>query len=200
MTETCKGLLLLDADGTIREPASGETFINDPYDQRIISGADEAIKHYFRQEFLIIAITNQGGCSAINRRTGKPYKSRSSCIEEQRYTLKLLPEILAIYFCPDDGKTCVRVQRDPVLDVTEFGERPFGADLGSYRKPGPEMLNLAMQIAGVQPRNSHYPIWYVGDRPEDEAAAGEAGVNFMWADIWRDRWIPAEYKVKPRAD
>lgn len=39
-------ILFLDLDGTIREPASGEKFINDPHDQRIIEGVREAIAHY----------------------------------------------------------------------------------------------------------------------------------------------------------
>jgi D-glycero-D-manno-heptose 1,7-bisphosphate phosphatase len=30
--------------------------------------------------------------------------------------------------------------------------------------------------------------WMVGDRPEDEQAAAVAGINFIWADIWRNRW------------
>ena len=36
-------LLLLDLDGTVREPASGAKFINDSKDQRLIKGVAEAI-------------------------------------------------------------------------------------------------------------------------------------------------------------
>ncbi len=37
--------------------------------------------------------------------------------------------------------------------------------------------------------------WMIGDRPEDEQAATAAGVNFMWADIWRECWRTGEYRV-----
>jgi len=30
----------------------------------------------------------------------------------------------------------------------------------------------------------------IGDRDEDEKAAGAAGVNFFWADVWRMRFTP----------
>lgn len=48
----------------------------------------------------------------------------------------------------------------------------------AYRKPAPGMLLFAMQWAGV----SASETLYVGDRPEDEAAAQNAGCDFMWAD------------------
>lgn len=34
-------LLMVDMDGTIREPLSGQQYFQHPLDQRIISGADE---------------------------------------------------------------------------------------------------------------------------------------------------------------
>ena len=37
-------ILFVDCDGTIREPSSGAKFIQNPHDQKIIKGADEAIK------------------------------------------------------------------------------------------------------------------------------------------------------------
>lgn len=43
MAEIFNRLLLLDLDGTIHEPLSGEKFIQHPRDQRIIKGADKAI-------------------------------------------------------------------------------------------------------------------------------------------------------------
>ena len=87
-------LLLVDCDGTIREPDSGEKFIQYPQDQRIIRGADKAIASYSPSEWTIVGITNQGGVAA-------GHKSLSDCCNEQRYTLELFPQISAIYFCPD---------------------------------------------------------------------------------------------------
>lgn len=54
-------LLLLDCDGTIREPRSGAKFIQRPEDQKIIAGADKAIAHYHQEGWILVGITNQGG-------------------------------------------------------------------------------------------------------------------------------------------
>ncbi len=39
-------ILFLDLDGTVRETKSGNTFINNPCDQKLISGVEEAIAHH----------------------------------------------------------------------------------------------------------------------------------------------------------
>jgi D-glycero-D-manno-heptose 1,7-bisphosphate phosphatase len=91
-------LLLLDCDGTIREPASGGKFIQHPSDQRIIKGADQALAHYHKNEWQIVGITNQGGVAA-------GHKTIEDAIEEQLITLELFPEIEGIFFCPDERKS-----------------------------------------------------------------------------------------------
>lgn len=44
------------------------------------------------------------------------------------------------------------------------------------------MIRLALGI--VNPSE----CWMIGDRPEDEQCAAAANINFMWADVWRDRF------------
>lgn len=41
--------------------------------------------------------------------------------------------------------------------------------------------------------------WYVGDRLEDEQAAEAVGVNFIRAEVWRDRFRPGmhSHEVTP---
>lgn len=56
-------LLLVDLDGTIREPLSGKKYFQHPQDQQIILGADVAINAY-KNNSLIVGITNQGGVAA----------------------------------------------------------------------------------------------------------------------------------------
>ena len=74
-------LLLIDMDGTLREPLSGQQYFQHPKDQRIIEGAQIAIRAY-KDDWIIAGITNQGGVAA-------GHKSMQECITEQQYTLEL---------------------------------------------------------------------------------------------------------------
>lgn len=168
-------ILFLDLDGTIREPANGTRFINDPHDQQLIEGVKDAIAHYHHR-YTIVGITNQGDVAAR-------HKDLESAILEQQVTLELLPEIEAIYFCPDQqGEVVVRVSSGR---VDEFSDEldPY---CGTYRKPGSGMILTAIDDFNLISPNSDH--WMIGDREEDALAATGAGVNFMWADVWRDRF------------
>lgn len=172
-------LLLLDCDGTIRQPASGERFIQHPLDQQIIAGADKGVAHYHKQGWIVIGISNQAGVEA-------QYKTLKDAIAEAHYTLELFPQILCIYICPDfqgSHAWLIGKNHDEVpVHITDWGKE----FVGSFRKPQPGMLNAAIKMSGTPERKSEY--WYVGDRDEDRLAATAAGVNFMWADIFRSLW------------
>jgi len=160
-------LLLVDLDGTLREPLSGQQYFQHPKDQQIIAGADVAIRAY-PEDWIIVGITNQGGVAA-------GYKTLQECIKEQQYTLELFPEMREIYFCPDfEGRKCFRVTRHNAHNHSQTKW------FRQYRKPQPGMLKLAMV------RHNHLPdnCLYVGDRPEDEEAARRAGVQFQWVADW----------------
>lgn len=162
-------LLLLDLDGTVRRCKSNpQGFINDPKDQELIEGVEEAIARYASEGWSIVGITNQGGVAA-------GHKSLEDAIAEQAYTLLLLPQIEIILFCPDfEGRQCWKVGGGSSGEVGYAF--PF---VGTYRKPNPGMLELAQALY-------HNPqeILYVGDRSEDEQAGAAAGVRFMWAEEW----------------
>jgi D-glycero-D-manno-heptose 1,7-bisphosphate phosphatase len=160
-------LLMLDLDGTLREPLNGAQYFQHAKDQRMIEGTDTAIRAY-GEDWIKVGITNQGGVAA-------GHKSIQQCIQEQQYTLELFSELKEIYFCPDfEGRKCFRVTRHNVHNHSKT--RWFG----QFRKPQPGMLKLAMV------RHNHLPenCLYVGDRPEDEAAARQAEVQFQWAEAW----------------
>lgn len=179
-------ILLTDCNGTIREPESGEKFIQHPLDQRIIFGADTALSNYHPKGWLIIGISNQG-------RVAAGHKVLEDAIAESHYTLKLFPQILCIYICPDfEGKHCWLIGRkheEVPVHTTEWG-REF---VGTFRKPQPGMLNAAIKMSGFNSLKSEY--WFIGDRPEDEEGAMRAGVNFMPADIWLNRFRPGVYEM-----
>ncbi len=175
---------MLDLDGTVREPSSGEKFIQHPQDQQIITGAEKALAHYHEQGYLIIGITNQGGVAAN-------HKSFSECFEEQRYTLNLIPQMLQICFCPDyDGRECWVVNR---VSPVPMSAASFGHEGAEFRKPEPGMLKLAMWQYGVEPSD----CFYIGDRQEDADAADAAGIHFFWAESWLARWNSPQYKQAP---
>jgi D-glycero-D-manno-heptose 1,7-bisphosphate phosphatase len=176
-------LLLVDLDGTIREPLSGEKFIQHPQDQRIIKGADQALAHYHAEGWVIVGITNIGGVAA-------GHKQLSDALAEAEYTLELFPQLLCVYLCPDkEGKHCWLVPRGgdakPIhLDwAEEFA--------GTFRKPGAGMLKAAMKNHGGN--HCEKTTWYIGDRSSDEEAAIRAGVQYIDADIWRERFCTGEY-------
>ena len=174
MTEQLN-ILFADLDGTLREPASGDKFINDPTDQQVIEGVREAIAYYHSQKWLIIGVTNQAGVA-------KGYKSLESALEEQQITLDLISQLQGIYLCPDfEGNSCWLVDRAfQELDISN----QYPELKGTYRKPGSGMVRAALSKFKANPAD----CWMVGDRPEDKLCAEAAGVNFVWADIWRYRF------------
>ena len=120
------------------------------------------------------------------------YKTLEDAIDEMRYCLSLLRPIvgtsinnLIVYFCPDNGETCWLVKGD----TKYFPPRLCNFNCGNYRKPNPEMLFAA--IEEYRPMTASITNWHkencimIGDRNEDEMAAFNANIKFLWADEWR---------------
>ncbi len=119
-------VLFLDLDGTVRRSKSGATFINDPYDQEMIPGVEDAIARY--HDYKIIGVTNQGGVKA-------GFKSLEDCFTEQKITLDLIPKMLMIFFCTDGGETFYRLSKF----AREVGQSPIQSncweDFGTSENP-----------------------------------------------------------------
>lgn len=181
--------LFIDLDGTIRETISGDKFINNPQDQQLISGVEEAIKRY--ENYLIFGITNQGGVAY-------GFKSIKDTIIEQQITLDLVPQMRLILFCPDkEGKELYMVSRDnrgvkidfeaqskPCPEAEYFGEESYPLaipDYDSFRKPGIGMIQYLLDTFTINLEES----LMVGDLESDRECAVKAGCEFMWADEWR---------------
>ena len=169
-------IIFFDLDGTLRETASGKTFINEPTDQKAIQGTQKALAYYQEKGFVCIGITNQGGVAA-------GHKSLQDAIEEQRITLKLFPELAQIYFCPNyGGESCYQLSQNG--RIREFkAPQPKGHIDVSCRKPGHGMLLIATQDLA-----EFKDCWMIGDRPEDQACATAAGVKFIWASILHNKF------------
>lgn len=177
MQEVSK-LLLLDKDDTLVQTVSGQTFINQPWDQQPLPGVVETLDRYVTDGWTPVIVSNQAGVAA-------GHKSIADTIQEMLFALELFPAIAEAFFCPDfQGAECYRVWNncdelhriiyDPQSwDVVEHNL------VNQFRKPSPGMLILAQML--------HFPdhLLMVGDRPEDEQAAVAAGMPFMWANTWR---------------
>ena len=178
--------MIWDLDGTLRETASGETFINEPTDQKPMLGASEALA-YYRKSFVCIGATNQGGC-AVNPVTGKSRKSIENMIQEQQITLGLFPQLECIYACPDfEGEICWKISR---LGSAKLISRK-SAKCDSFRKPGSGMVQVAIETFGEAGED----FWMIGDRPEDKGCAETGKINFMWADIVRNKFIAEHEQI-----
>lgn len=190
-------ILILDMDGTVRIKKGGTPgdikagFIASPEDQEIIPGAAQAIESYHQQGWLIVGASNQGGVAA-----GK--KTLESCFKEQQYTLKLVPQIDRIYFCPDyEGKQLGIVDRNGWNLETHFNPDLSSFQLknendhinpqvldainksySSFRKPEPGMIEY------IKTSHECDRLLFVGDRTEDEQAAAKAGIDFQWTKDW----------------
>lgn len=199
-------ILFLDLDGTVREPIVGK-FIDSTINQRIIEGASKAMEFYKNQGWTLLGITNQGGVEA-------GHKSFDNCIKEQQYTLDMTPQIDSIFFCPDfKGRRCVQVTRKEIFKYS-FDDEQFWQPVNnpnnvySFRKPGTGMLRLAIEKLTGKHENQFIDecwiledseCWMIGDRPEDEEAASNLGINYLAADVWRSRFLPGihEFKLSP---
>ena len=163
-------ILFLDLDGTVRRAKSGAKFIRNPYDQELIPGVKEAIARH--HNWLIIGVTNQGGVKA-------GFKTFDSCLQEQKNTLSLIPAMVKIFFCTDDGEGFYRLSKyGRAYDEPLFSDRH--GDFGNFRKPNPGMVNFGKAFYP----NTEYMM--VGDRPEDQNCAKNANIPFMWAEDWRN--------------
>ena len=168
-------LLLLDLDGTVRESASGDKFINEPTDQRLIDGAAEAAHMWHKNGYSLYGVTNQKGVLC-------GHKSLENMIAEQQRTIQLLPWMKVIYACPDDGETCYFVTEKEADTIQDSGLNALWK--GQFRKPGPGMLMAGIHLHTKLFEGALRGVM-VGDRPEDRQAAERASIPFLSAEDWR---------------
>lgn len=153
--------LCLDLDGTVRYSKSGK-FINGPDDIALFRGVEQHIWDYRNKGFLIFGITNQGGAAY-------GLKSPADHMVEIEATLTL--------FNKNPFHIIKSCYHHPGGKVEPYNHRSL------LRKPNIGMLALCE----VEAWEKGYIIaWddsiFVGDRPEDQQCAENAGIAFQWAD------------------
>lgn len=166
-------ILFCDIDGTLTETISGRDFKQHPQDVKVIEGADKALAYFVNKGYQPIGISNQGGVTA-------GHKTIAAVIEEMQFTLELLPALGLIYFCPDyEGKILWSVTRSGAAEVDT-------TDLASCRKPRTGMIDYVFRNYGGNPTQTYSVM--TGDRYDDQECAADAGINFMWAEFWREEF------------
>lgn len=164
--EKATPVLYLDIDGTVRQgkdDALGR-FVNGPDDVVVFPEAVEMMRRWKGGGGRIIGVSNQGGI-ALGILTMQ--QVTAAMAETQRQAKGLFDKIA---WC----------SHHPGASTPEMARC-------WCRKPAPGLLiEAALDLA--QRHNEYYPPYMglmVGDRPEDEACAKSAGLDFTSAAVWR---------------
>lgn len=147
-------LIIFDVDGTLVTTKSGDTFRKGADDWQWIPERLERCQELDSQGVKLALATNQGGVAFGYL---DPHE-----IRHELYKTGQAIHAAAVEMCFSHPKATIELWRE---DSPE-------------RKPNPGMLLRIIQDAGEDLSD----VLYVGDRDEDEQAAHNAGVTFMWAD------------------
>lgn len=146
-------LVIFDVDGTLVETKSGATFRKSEDDWQLLPGRLERCQQMREQDIKLACATNQGGVAF-------------GYLNREKMMIELMS--LAIELDLSGNQVCFT---HPTASIEKYRQDDYN------RKPKPGMLFMAMAFHQVMPADT----LYVGDRPEDEQAAKNAGVAFQWA-------------------
>ncbi len=152
-------VLYCDIDGTIRlgKDELGR-FVNTKEDVEVFPEVPDLLSGYKDLGWRIVGISNQGGI-------GLGFLDEQTCVDAMNETIKQTGGMIdKIVFCPhkpDAGCDCRKPQAGMVFNARQWMFANYG-----------ESYPLQMAL-------------FVGDRPEDEMCAHNAGVTFVDAAQWR---------------
>lgn len=149
-------LYIFGVDGTVSTTKSGETFRKTADDWQLLPGRAEKLQQLKRRGARLALASNQGGVAF-------GHMKQENILRELQTTAKALD-------VPPGGVYICYTHPKAILSQYRINE-------DRRRKPGPGMLEEAMSDFEADEDET----LYVGDRPEDEEAAKNAGVAFMWA-------------------
>jgi len=169
-------LLLLDLDGTVRMQRLLH-YPEKPEDVEIFPGVPELLLHYARSEWAIIGISNQGGIAKGEISADAVHK----CIMK---THELCGEVFdGFVWCP----------HHPCAKTPDMAQC-------FCRKPKYGLFVQAQQMI-QQVTHAVFPphlMKFVGDQPEDDQAAADAGIHFQEAAKWRAEILTLNLALFPK--
>lgn len=152
-----RSCIFLDRDGTINEEVN---YLRNPDQLILIPGAGAAIRKLNQSGLLTVCITNQ----PIIARGDASFEMVDKIHSKLDYLIGLEGAYLdRIYYCPHHP------------DSGYAGEVPELKIRCECRKPGTELIDLAVRELSVNRNNS----WFVGDRTADIEAGRRAGLRTM---------------------
>lgn len=159
--------LCLDLDGTVRYSKNGNRFIEGPSDVAIYSDVESKLWQFRDNGWLIFGISNQGGVAF-------GHKTWDDAQEEVK-------------------TMCFLFAQNPFHSVQQCFHHEGGTvepycHRSLFRKPHTGMLAWCEYEAF----GSGFIVdWdnslFVGDRPEDQECAANAGISFQWANVFFER-------------
>lgn len=166
-TETAVPVLYLDIDGTVREGKGDPLgrFVNGPDDVRVFPEAVTMMRRWKRGGGRIIGISNQGG---IALGIVSEALVAAAMMETYRQAEQLFDKIAYCRHHPN-------------------AEHPEMARCWCRKPKAGLIIESALDVAAQHPDEMYPPYMglMVGDRPEDQACAEAAGLDFQWAAAWR---------------
>lgn len=158
-------VLYLDLDGTVRHGFDElGRFVNEPDDVVIFPEALKAMREYKKAGWKIAAISNQGGIAL-------GHMSIEMCCATMMRTHELCEKLFdVISFCRHHPQAS-----DPYMANCWCRKPRIGMVIEAAAK-------IANDHDGMCPPDL---ALFVGDRPEDEECAKNAGIKFMTAKDWR---------------
>lgn len=167
ITERPTPVLYLDIDGTVREGKDDPLgrFVNGPEDVVVFPAAVELMRRWKQGGGRIIGVSNQGGIALgiVDER-----QVQAAMTETHRQAGELFDKIAYCKHHPD-------------------ATHPEMARCWCRKPKAGLLIESALDLAERRPGEIYPPYMglMVGDRPEDQACAEAAGLDFQWAADWR---------------
>lgn len=183
-----KKLVILDKDKTLVQTVSGKDVSQHPEDQVLLPRVKERCQELKDAGYTLVIMSNQGGCSAINPETGKPYKTIDGVIHEMLFVMQPL-EIDYAMFAPTFED---KYQGGEAIWLNRSGSKLVVQTIVNakvkFRKPNPGMIDFIASFFEGRLWRDRVPVTCIGDRQEDLDAAIAASselLTFQWANHWR---------------